>query len=350
MAAFPQLRELFMRTPFIALCLFILSVGPASADKPFLTSSKVDNDHLAQDEALISPEGKYRLIMQGDGNLVVYRTECGIRPECATWQSATSRETGKYVLAMQSNGNLVIYSGTRGALGGGIWNSHTDWGHGEYWLVLQDDGNLVVYYGKPHETAHPVWSISTGALPVTKGCFAPKTGDFAMWLRQVQADCQPATIGGTHYQNVATYTVHFDVTSTYDQTVPFVKSLRRNGTIGSHDPEFKFCGYRINIASTFETASIAINSFTANGFPFEIRTELDPVPNAKAGIEGIIEYRFVRPSTGEPHPNCASDGYITSDVYFQKGDFKTPSSPACGCTGSRLVCKRDSINYIAGSC
>lgn len=80
---------------------------------------------------LTSPNGKYILTMQSDGNLVLYQGST------ALWASNTGGPGRRAV--MQSDGNLVIYSGSTA-----VWSSGTD-GYGASRLVLQDDANLVIY-------------------------------------------------------------------------------------------------------------------------------------------------------------------------------------------------------------
>jgi hypothetical protein len=75
------------------------------------------------------------LVMQGDGNLVMYRSVFG-RPMFATntgGQPATRA-------VMQGDGNFVLY----GNNGTPYWDTGT-WQYPGARLVLQDDGNLVVY-------------------------------------------------------------------------------------------------------------------------------------------------------------------------------------------------------------
>ena len=60
---------------------------------------------------------------------------------------------GQYRLIMQGNGNLVEY-----IQGHALWSSRTS-GHGAY-AVMQGDGNLVVYQGST-----PLWGSSTGGTP-----------------------------------------------------------------------------------------------------------------------------------------------------------------------------------------
>ena len=86
------------------------------------------------DEALESANGKVRLILQADGNLVLYRTDLNR----ALWATDTVG-SGATRLAMQADGNLVLYAADRA-----VWASHTE-GRPSSRLVVQDDGNVVVY-------------------------------------------------------------------------------------------------------------------------------------------------------------------------------------------------------------
>ncbi len=86
-----------------------------------------------------SPDRRYKLVMQSDGNLVLYGPTGR-----ATWASRTAGNAGaRFVL--QPDNNLVVYSAT----GRPVWNSGTSRGSafdGEIsGLVLQNDGNLVLY-------------------------------------------------------------------------------------------------------------------------------------------------------------------------------------------------------------
>ena len=95
---------------------------------------------LYEGETLKSPNGQYKLILQNDGNLVLYDGSKAI------WSTGTQRKQGRK-LVMQSDGNLVLY-GIRGP----VWATNTSGNQGAY-LKIQNDGNLVIY--------RAVWSIHT---------------------------------------------------------------------------------------------------------------------------------------------------------------------------------------------
>jgi len=89
---------------------------------------------LDVNQRLTSPSGEYYLIMQGDGNLVVYKP--GGHP---IWATHTNGKGGVKAM-MQGDGNFVIYT----ANGSPVWASNTA-GHGNSYVRMQDDGNLVIY-------------------------------------------------------------------------------------------------------------------------------------------------------------------------------------------------------------
>jgi len=87
---------------------------------------------LYRGDGLVSHSGQYRLIFQGDGNLVLYKGGQ------ALWASRTNG-SGASRVVLQGDGNLVLYKG-----GQALWSSRTN-GSGASRLILQNDGNLVLY-------------------------------------------------------------------------------------------------------------------------------------------------------------------------------------------------------------
>lgn len=89
---------------------------------------------LAASEASSSCSGTYSLVMQTDGNLVLYHNGVG-----AIWATGTDGQGGSSAV-LQDDGNFVLYT----AASAPLWSSGTS-GHGGSYLAIQDDGNLVVY-------------------------------------------------------------------------------------------------------------------------------------------------------------------------------------------------------------
>jgi hypothetical protein len=97
------------------------------------------------------------LVMQPDGNLVMYRKRDG----AAIWSTRTSGHPGAYAV-MQSDGNLVVYrKGGGPSTGGALWSSRT-YGHPGAYAIMQDDGNLVIYKkGGGPGTGGALWAGNT---------------------------------------------------------------------------------------------------------------------------------------------------------------------------------------------
>jgi hypothetical protein len=114
-------------------------------------------------DQLVSPNGRYILLMQPDGNLVLYHDSIAV--STAYWSTDTWRLPAiwrpSYAL-MQSDGHFVLYDASRTPR----WASGT-WGPDFIapYIVLQDDGNLVIY----HNGLQPVWASGgvggNGAIP-----------------------------------------------------------------------------------------------------------------------------------------------------------------------------------------
>lgn len=101
---------------------------------------------LNVNDQLNSNNGKVRLVMQSDGNLVLYRQDNGK----SLWASNTGQKPVNRAI-MQGDGNFVCYDGANKA----YWATGT-WDHPGSYIVLQDDGNLVVYQGQT-----PLWASNT---------------------------------------------------------------------------------------------------------------------------------------------------------------------------------------------
>jgi hypothetical protein len=89
---------------------------------------------LAAGESLKSPDGRTALVLQTDGNLVVYGPNSSV-----LWNAGTQGRGGTY-LVLQGDGNLVLYTAANGV----VWHNGA-YGLGGTHLEMQDDGNLVLY-------------------------------------------------------------------------------------------------------------------------------------------------------------------------------------------------------------
>jgi hypothetical protein len=101
---------------------------------------------LFTDGSITSGDGRFRLIMQTDGNLVIYRTS----DNRALWATGT-QGTDVHRAVMQTDGNLVLYHVSNAP----AWASNTAGKPGSY-LIMQNDGNMVIY-----QPIVPVWASNT---------------------------------------------------------------------------------------------------------------------------------------------------------------------------------------------
>lgn len=107
------------------------------------------DEQLGPDSSKVSCDGRFHLIHQGDGNVVLYQVVgAGLR---ALWASRTAGRISTS-LVMQPDGNLVLY-------GPGTALFHTST-HGHPGAVgyVQDDGNFVIY----GPGGVPLWATGTG--------------------------------------------------------------------------------------------------------------------------------------------------------------------------------------------
>jgi hypothetical protein len=103
------------------------------------------NQELLANQSLASCNGDYTLIMQGDGNFVLYQGST------ALWASNTAGSAADEAI-MQGDGNLVLYTSS----GTPVWSSGTAGNTGAY-LNVQNDGNVVIYSA----SGTALWSTGT---------------------------------------------------------------------------------------------------------------------------------------------------------------------------------------------
>ena len=149
----------------VLLCLALI-VMPVYANDTLYT-----NWTLQSGESLYSASQKFRLTMQGDGNLVLHYNDV------PTWASNTWGH-GESFLLMQGDSNLVIYKKNSWQA---TWASASSWNKGGDRFVVQSDGNMVIYAGST-----PVWSSNTWQklyptlLPVIKTSAKKYSGNFVI--------------------------------------------------------------------------------------------------------------------------------------------------------------------------
>lgn len=99
-----------------------------------VVSDRLETDReLRANDRLTSADGSHYLVMQGDGNLVLYTAS-----NRALWAAGTNG-SGAIRVRMQGDGNLVL----RNSASSAIWSSGTN-GSGAVRLVVRNDGNVVL--------------------------------------------------------------------------------------------------------------------------------------------------------------------------------------------------------------
>jgi hypothetical protein len=113
---------------------------------------------LQPGQTLQSDNQLHTLIMQSDGNVVLYNSAS--RP--LWWTNTGGGLIDPRDFIMQNDGNLVLYDTS----GQPHWDSNT-WGNPGAFLDVQDDGNLVVYRaGSATETANnALWEAGSNDAP-----------------------------------------------------------------------------------------------------------------------------------------------------------------------------------------
>ena len=121
---------------------------------------------LVANQYLVSTNGRFKAIMQGDGNFVVYDGGRGLWWSMLNWSAPKSA-----TISMQGDGNLCMYPTEETGSGGSTWCSYQKLSiplYGNHKLIMQDDGNLVMYKS---DGVTALWSTNTvqAAAPVPAG-------------------------------------------------------------------------------------------------------------------------------------------------------------------------------------
>jgi hypothetical protein len=124
-----------------------------------------NGEYLFQGQMVWSPSCTYRVVMQGDGNLVVYNNVSG----AAMWNAGTVGHPGAFAV-LQGDGNFVIYPRDSGTALWGVGN------FGGQKLIMQNDSNLVLYNYILNPFGTAVWSSGTVRTP-TGSCTTPRRSE-----------------------------------------------------------------------------------------------------------------------------------------------------------------------------
>ena len=112
-----------------------MGVAPrAAGGGPGTPSIMPGGSQLTPGQQIWSPDGRYRLTFQTDGNLVIYRND-----GAPVWWTGTVGISPN-VARMQTDGNFVIYDTANDAR----WHTYTFGNPGAY-LSMQNNGAIVIY-------------------------------------------------------------------------------------------------------------------------------------------------------------------------------------------------------------
>ncbi len=117
---------------------------------------------LAAGQSISSDNGKYKLELQADGNLVLSGAGG------TAWETGTAGKDGARV-DMQADGNFVLYSAGNDV----VWRTDTADKPGAH-LVLQDDRNIVIYAA---DGTTVLWSPNTYLTEAEKAADAQQEAE-----------------------------------------------------------------------------------------------------------------------------------------------------------------------------
>ena len=137
--------------------------------------------YLSTDDYLVSDNGQYFAIMQGDGNFVLYRGSGPSNNLGYIWAIRhTALPTGPYFAIMQNDGNFVVYKGTGPSNNlGFVWATNTVAGVGEKLNIVSGNNQTQSRF----LTIDGVWAANFAPLSVvfTDNIGNPYAGKQITW-------------------------------------------------------------------------------------------------------------------------------------------------------------------------
>jgi hypothetical protein len=164
-AVFHLLLRVYVIAALVGIVCPLLMASPAHAAAG--TNFLGPNEVLYIDQSITSTDERFTLLMQSDGNLVLYQN--GV---AALWSTNTVGSGADRVI-MQSDGNLVLYTPNSGA----VWSSGTVGESSD--LIIQDDGNLVIYRERD---GAPTWSTNTSPLDDPRRNCLPDSNEVSLFI------------------------------------------------------------------------------------------------------------------------------------------------------------------------
>lgn len=147
------------------------NMGNAFCSNPIPDYSYLGTGSYKMGTTIWSPNTKYKLFVQPDGNMVLYEQQNANTDYPSACRSYWSTDSGKFygneisvrpILAVQADGNIVLYKqksteARKLTLGGSIWNTNTR-GSGVK-LGLANNGHLFAFTGHPQtNNLNVIWS------------------------------------------------------------------------------------------------------------------------------------------------------------------------------------------------
>lgn len=133
--------------------------GAPKSRKDYYTNSLSAGQTLYKLGGLTSKNKCFNLVMQNDGNLVIYDNAA----KAAQWNSGTAEQVNAYKVTFQRDGNFVMYTRDNEV----IWKAENTDRKGGKFVIIQNDGNLVMY----NNQRKPIWATNTSRnIPQNKVC------------------------------------------------------------------------------------------------------------------------------------------------------------------------------------
>lgn len=268
------------RLAYLATVLLFAAASSRAADSLYFNQS-ISNGGFIQ-----SAGGRYSLVMQKDGNLIMYRADGSIR----------YRMPGNGAAAvMQGDGNFVEY--TRDGIP--LWYTGTGTGLRNH-LTIQDDGDLVVF--SPGPSVRVLWSLGTDSVfgdPKNVGDVigrdlastgAGLLGHLGIWDGKEVFNVGPPTNGNN--------AVHID--SLFD----FKHILTNTGTVATYwgASTFKIPPGTIHMTGCWETSCPIAGSIATADARYSIALRLMQIYRIGADYTITAYYQRSLPPWGNRYP------------------------------------------------
>lgn len=243
-------------------------------------AANVSGDNLLVDQELTtnqritSNNGKNYLVLQGDGNLVVYASGT------AVWATGTNGK-GAVRLRLQGDGNLVL----RNAAGSALWSSGTN-GTGGARLTMQDDGNLVLR----NASGASVWSTKTAQT-------TPK--DTTKPVITLTGNANVSIIEGSVFSDPG-------ATATDDTDGNITSKIVVSGTVNTNTPGSYTLQYNVKDAAGNSAATVTRNIVVTPAAKDTLATDVDLKVNQR-----------ITSANGSYYLTLQSDGNLV--LYTQAG-------------------------------